>query len=169
VRVASGAAVFILLLRRRVAFLHRAATCRQLFKPLVRLVKLQDNGAVFRNFIALLKFSFESPLYFIHLTDMSILNAFIMHKSSCDKLTHKSFPEPLVQGLIVLSHEENVTVSGISTDRPSPFSSQLSRLEVKHSQNWPSKGKQRGFCVCSLKNRNEGRCVSATNVTPVCA
>ena len=31
--VASGAAIFRLLLRRRVAFLHRIATCRPLFKP----------------------------------------------------------------------------------------------------------------------------------------
>ena len=38
VRVASGAALFTLLLRRRVAFLHRAATCRPLFKPSVSLL-----------------------------------------------------------------------------------------------------------------------------------
>jgi len=33
VHVASGAAIFTPLLRRRVALLHRAATCRPLFKP----------------------------------------------------------------------------------------------------------------------------------------
>jgi hypothetical protein len=33
VHVASGAAIFTLLLRRRVAFLHRAATCWPLSKP----------------------------------------------------------------------------------------------------------------------------------------
>jgi hypothetical protein len=33
VHVASGAAIFTLLLRRHVAFLHRTATCRPLFKP----------------------------------------------------------------------------------------------------------------------------------------
>jgi len=33
VHAASGAAIFILLLRRRVAFLYRTATCRPLFKP----------------------------------------------------------------------------------------------------------------------------------------
>ena len=33
VRVTSEAAIFTLLLRRRVAFLHRTATCRPLFKP----------------------------------------------------------------------------------------------------------------------------------------
>jgi hypothetical protein len=32
-RVASGPAIFELLLRRRVVILHRAATCRPLFKP----------------------------------------------------------------------------------------------------------------------------------------
>jgi len=31
--VASGAVIFTLLLRRSVAFLHRTATCRPLFKP----------------------------------------------------------------------------------------------------------------------------------------
>ena len=38
VHVARGAAVFTLLLRRRVAFPHRTATCRQLFKPRVSLL-----------------------------------------------------------------------------------------------------------------------------------
>jgi hypothetical protein len=36
--VASGAAIFTLLLRRRVAFLHRTATCRPLLKPWVSLL-----------------------------------------------------------------------------------------------------------------------------------
>jgi len=38
VRIASGAVIFTLLLRRRVAFLHRTATCRPLFKPSVSLL-----------------------------------------------------------------------------------------------------------------------------------
>ena len=36
--VTSGAAIFTLLLRRRVAFLHRAANCRPLFKPWISLL-----------------------------------------------------------------------------------------------------------------------------------
>jgi len=36
--VASGAAIFTILLRRRVAFVHRTATCRPLFKPWVSLL-----------------------------------------------------------------------------------------------------------------------------------
>jgi hypothetical protein len=38
VHITSGAAVFTLLLRRRVAFLHRTAICWQLFKPWVTLL-----------------------------------------------------------------------------------------------------------------------------------
>ena len=38
VHVASGVAIFTLLLRRRVAFLHRTATYRPLFKPWVSLL-----------------------------------------------------------------------------------------------------------------------------------
>jgi hypothetical protein len=38
VHVASEVAVFTLLRRRRVAFLHRTATCRQLFKPWITLL-----------------------------------------------------------------------------------------------------------------------------------
>ena len=38
VHVASGAAIFTLLLRRRVAFLHLTTTCRPLFKPWVSLL-----------------------------------------------------------------------------------------------------------------------------------
>jgi hypothetical protein len=33
VHIASGAAIFTLLLRRRVAFLHHTATCQPFFKP----------------------------------------------------------------------------------------------------------------------------------------
>jgi len=90
---------------------------------------------------------------FFHLTDMTILNAFVIHKSSGGKMTHKSFREVLVQDLILLSHDGNVTASGVSRGRSSPFASQLSRLEVKHSQHWPSKGKQRWCRVCSLKKQ----------------
>ena len=66
VHVASGAAIFTLLLRRRVAFLHRTATCRPLFKPSVCItfVNFRDNRAVFRIFIVLLRFSFDS---FVHI------------------------------------------------------------------------------------------------------
>jgi len=107
---------------------------------------------------------------FFHLTGMTILNAFIIHKSSGGKMTHKSFREVLVRDLIILSHEENVTVSGVSRGRPNPFSSQLSRLEVKHSQHWPSKRKTEGVSrVFAEKNRHGARCTSATNVTSVCA
>jgi len=38
VHISSGAAIFTLLLRRRVAFLYRTATCRPLFKPWVSLL-----------------------------------------------------------------------------------------------------------------------------------
>ena len=38
VHVASGAVIFTLLLRRRVAFLHRTANCRPFFKPWVSLL-----------------------------------------------------------------------------------------------------------------------------------
>jgi len=38
VHVASGAAIFTLLLGCRVAFLHRTATCQPLFKPSVSLL-----------------------------------------------------------------------------------------------------------------------------------
>jgi hypothetical protein len=39
VYVASGVAIFTLLRRHRVAFLHRTATCRKLFKPWVTLLQ----------------------------------------------------------------------------------------------------------------------------------
>jgi len=61
VHVASRTAIFTLLLRRRVAFLHRTATCQPLCQPASNTaVNVQDNRAVFRNFIALLKFSLSS-------------------------------------------------------------------------------------------------------------
>ena len=50
VHVASGAAIFTLLLRRRVAFLHRAATCRSLFKPAVSLLSTYRQSSCASNF-----------------------------------------------------------------------------------------------------------------------
>jgi hypothetical protein len=63
---------------------------------------------------------------FFHLTDMRILNAFLIHKSCGSKMTHKCFWEVLVQDLIIHSHEENVTATGVSRGRTSPFSSKHS-------------------------------------------
>ena len=63
---------------------------------------------------------------FFHLIDMSILNAFLIHKSRSGKMTHKNFREILVHELIIHSREENVTAISISRGRPSPIASQLS-------------------------------------------
>ena len=38
---------------------------------------------------------------FFHLTDMTILNAFLIHKSCGGKMTHKKFREILVRELII--------------------------------------------------------------------
>ena len=89
---------------------------------------------------------------FFHLTDMTILNAFLLHKTCGGKMTHKRFREVLVRNLITESHEQNVTASGVSRGRPSASVSQISHLEVKHSQHWPSKGK-RCCRVCAMKNK----------------
>jgi len=59
---------------------------------------------------------------------MTILNAFLIHKSCGGKMTHKKFREILVRELIIHSQEEIVTASGISRGRPSATASQLSRL-----------------------------------------
>jgi hypothetical protein len=88
---------------------------------------------------------------FFHLTDMNILNAFLTHKSCGETMTHKKFREVFVSDFVIQSHKANVTVRGVSRGRLSPSASQLSSLEVKHSQHWPSKGKQSRCSVCSLK------------------
>jgi hypothetical protein len=55
-----------------------------------------------------------------HLTDMVILNAFLIHKPCVSKMAHKKVYKVLVCNLIIHLHEENVTASGISRGRPSP-------------------------------------------------
>ena len=58
---ASGAASFTLLLRRRVAsYYHMSATLQTMS---ITVVNLQDSRTVFRVFIALLRFSFDSPSF----------------------------------------------------------------------------------------------------------
>jgi hypothetical protein len=85
-----------------------------------------------------------SPVLRVETTDL-------LHNSCDGKMTHKKFPEILVRDLILQSHEANITVSGVSRGRPSSSVAQVSRLEVKHSQHWPIKGKQRR--VCSLNKK----------------
>ncbi|PNF34414.1 hypothetical protein B7P43_G13948 [Cryptotermes secundus] len=91
---------------------------------------------------------------FFHLLDMTVLNAYLLHKSCDGKMTHKKFREILVRDLILQSHEANITVSGVSRGRPSSSGAQLSRLEVKHSKHWPAKGKQRRCRVCSINKKS---------------
>ncbi|PNF36309.1 hypothetical protein B7P43_G00540 [Cryptotermes secundus] len=63
---------------------------------------------------------------FFHLLDMTILSAYLLHKSCDGKMTHKKFHEILVRDLILQSHEANITVRGISRGRPSSSGAQLS-------------------------------------------
>jgi hypothetical protein len=86
---------------------------------------------------------------------MTILNAFFIHKSCGGKMTHKFFSEILIRELIIHSQEENVTASGTSRGRPSPNASQHSRMEVKHSQHWPSKEKPAVPHVFTAKSNTE--------------
>ena len=87
---------------------------------------------------------------FFHLTDMTILNAFLIHKLCGGKMTHKKFREILVRELIIHSQEQNLTASGNSRGRPSATASQLSQFEVEHSQHWPARGTRCRCHVCSL-------------------
>ena len=62
VHVANGAAIFTLLLRCHVAFLHRTATCRPLFKPWVSLWSTYKTIVLCFKFLShFLGFSFGSP------------------------------------------------------------------------------------------------------------
>jgi len=61
VHVASGAAIFTLLLCCHVPFLHCTATCRPLFKPWVSLLSTYKTIKLrVKIFITLLRFSFDS-------------------------------------------------------------------------------------------------------------
>ena len=90
-----------------------------------------------------------------HLTDMTILNTFLINKSCGGQMTHKNFGVIVFHELIIHSQEGNVTASGTSQHRASPNASQLRRLEVKHSQHWPSKGKQRWCHMCLLQKQTQ--------------
>jgi hypothetical protein len=94
---------------------------------------------------------------FFQLLDMIILNAYLLHTLCGGKMTHKKFSEILVRDLIVRSHEANIMVSAMSQGRPSSSGDQLSRLEVKYSQQWTSKRRRRrkkkGRHVCSLNKK----------------
>jgi hypothetical protein len=96
-----------------------------------------------------------TKILFFHLTDVTILNTFLIHKPCGGKMMHKNFREILIRELIIHSRKENVTASGTSRGRPSPTASQLNRLEVKYSQHWPSKGKHWQCRMCSLQKQTQ--------------
>jgi len=100
---------------------------------------------------------------------MTILNALLIHKSCGGKMTHKNFREILVCEFIIHSQEGNVRASGTSWGRPSPIASQLSPLEVKHSQHWPSKENNGGVACVRFRSKHRARCISAGSVMLVCA
>jgi hypothetical protein len=50
--------------------------------------------------------------------DMTILSAYLLHKSCGGKMTHKKFHEILVWALIVQLDKVNIMVNGISRGRP---------------------------------------------------
>jgi len=52
VHVASGAAIFTLLLSRRVEFLHRTVTCWPLFKPWVSLLSTYKKIELYFEFLS---------------------------------------------------------------------------------------------------------------------
>jgi hypothetical protein len=88
-----------------------------------------------------------------------------LYMSCGGKMMHKIFPEILVRKLIIHLQEENVTASSTSRDRPSPYASQHSRMEVKHSQ----QKKNSGVSVCfHCEIKNGARCISVGSVTLVC-
>jgi hypothetical protein len=77
----------------------------------------------------------------------------------------QNFREILVSEFIIHSKEENVTATGTSRGRPSSTASQLCRLEGKHFQHWPAKGKK-GDAISAYSRRKQGKlCVSARSVT----
>ena len=85
VYVESGAAIFTLLLRRRVAFLHRTATCRPLFKPWVSLLSTYKTSRCVSNFYRTFKFFIWLSL--VHSTETSGINfrvrGLLIHEHSC--------------------------------------------------------------------------------------
>lgn len=88
---------------------------------------------------------------FFHLLEVTICNAYILHKSVGGKMTHKKFRESLVRDLIFQSHETNVKSSEQNAGRSSLTTGSLSRLEMKHSKHWPAKGKGIRRCrMCSV-------------------
>jgi hypothetical protein len=54
--------------------------------------------------IARKTWKWTKKLFFLFL-DMAILNAYLLHKSCGEKITHKKFPEILVRDLIVQTHK----------------------------------------------------------------
>jgi hypothetical protein len=53
---------------------------------------------------------------FFHLTDITTLNAFLIHKPCGGNITHtKKLQEFLVRDLVIQSHKANVTASGMAS------------------------------------------------------
>lgn len=112
----------------------------------------QSNQMANRYGVAKKTWKWPKKLFF-HLLDLTIVNAFILHKSVGGNMSHKKFREALSRELIIHANELNVKNIAAGRARPSLATGKLPRLEVNHSKHWPSKCKRRRCRVCSLKNK----------------
>jgi hypothetical protein len=102
---------------------------------------------------------------FFHLLDLTVLNSWILLSSCGAKYTHRDFRLLLVRNLI----EE----SGTSQDRPTPSlvgrpsaaETNITRLEVRHSQHRPVKSTKLHCRLCSAR----GQCKTTSYKCPKCS
>jgi hypothetical protein len=87
---------------------------------------------------------------FFHFLDLSILNAFLLHKSCGGRLNHKHFRTQLIRKLV---QNVDMTTTRLHRGRSSLSARRLSRLEEQKFNHWPVNGTKRRCVVCSLREK----------------
>jgi len=106
--VASGAAIFTLLLHHHVAFLHRTATCRPLFKPWVSLLSTYRQSSCVSNFYLTFEV-FIRPSLVVCVFRPACLSAFLTRLSLAVIMSRRWWTNYWVRnsgGMIVIGENE---------------------------------------------------------------
>jgi hypothetical protein len=124
-----------------------------------------DNSDRMANSYSVCRHSYKwTTKLFFHLLDLTVLNSWILLSSCGSKYTHRDFRLLLVRNLIEEAGRSQDRTTPSLVGRPSAVETNVTRLEVHHSQHWPVKTSKLSCHLCSAT----GQCKTTSYKCPKC-
>ena len=109
-----------------------------------------DNSNRMANSYSMSRHTFKwTTKLFFHLLDLTVLNSWILLSSCGAKYTHRDFRLLLVRNLIEEAGRIQDRPTPSLVGRPSAAATNVTRLESRHNQHWPTKSSQVRCRLCS--------------------